>query len=159
MRDALARRLVDEACGHESPALHLENPGARDRRGERPVERHPGTRHEVDDLEHDVAVRTARDWIFPGEREQEVRGDLGTGALRQRVCGLDREVERHGERLEGLQAANERARDEPRERVRVRGTWQEDRRFGLQVRVREAEPLPPSGDAALLAYLKRTKRT
>ena len=25
---------------------------------------------------------------------------------------------------------------EPRERVRVRGTWQEDRRFGLQVRVR-----------------------
>ena len=46
---------------------------------------------------------------------------------------------------------------EPRERVRVRGTWQEDRRFGLQVRVQVAEPLPPSGDAALLAYLKRVK--
>ena len=47
---------------------------------------------------------------------------------------------------------------EPRERVRVRGTWQEDRRFGLQVRVQVAEPLPPSGDAALLAYLKRGPR-
>jgi exodeoxyribonuclease V alpha subunit len=46
---------------------------------------------------------------------------------------------------------------EPRERVRVLGTWQEDRRFGLQVRVQVAEPLPPSGDAALLAYLKRVK--
>ena len=46
---------------------------------------------------------------------------------------------------------------EPRERVRVRGTWQEDRRFGLQVHVREAAPLPPSGDAALLAYLKRVR--
>jgi exodeoxyribonuclease V alpha subunit len=46
---------------------------------------------------------------------------------------------------------------EPRERVRVRGTWQEDRRFGLQVRVQVAEPIPPSGDAALLAYLKRVK--
>ncbi|MET0818547.1 MAG: AAA family ATPase, partial [Solirubrobacteraceae bacterium] len=46
---------------------------------------------------------------------------------------------------------------EPRERVRVRGTWQEDRRFGLQVRVLVAEPLPPSGDAALLVYLKRVK--
>ena len=46
---------------------------------------------------------------------------------------------------------------EPRERVRVRGIWQEDRRFGLQVRVLVAEPLPPSGDAALLVYLKRVK--
>ncbi len=46
---------------------------------------------------------------------------------------------------------------EARERVFIRGTWQEDQRFGLQVRVREAEPLPPSGDAALLAYLKRVR--
>src|SRR3990170_2075373 len=35
--------------------------------------------------------------------------------------------------------------------------WQDDRRFGLQVRVATAEPLPPSGDAALAAYLKRVR--
>jgi exodeoxyribonuclease V alpha subunit len=46
---------------------------------------------------------------------------------------------------------------EERERVRVTGVWQEDRRFGMQVRVATAEPLPPSGDAALTAYLKRVK--
>jgi exodeoxyribonuclease V alpha subunit len=46
---------------------------------------------------------------------------------------------------------------EERERVRVAGVWQDDRRFGMQVRVATAEPLPPSGDAALIAYLKRVK--
>ncbi len=46
---------------------------------------------------------------------------------------------------------------EERERVRVAGVWQDDRRFGLQVRVATAEPLPPSGDAALLAYLRRVR--
>ena len=46
---------------------------------------------------------------------------------------------------------------EERERARIRGTWQDDRRFGMQVRVATAEPLAPSGDAALLAYLKRVK--
>ena len=37
------------------------------------------------------------------------------------------------------------------------GVWQEDRRFGLQVKVRVAESVAPSGEAALLAYLKRVK--
>lgn len=46
---------------------------------------------------------------------------------------------------------------EERERVRIAGTWQDDRRFGMQVKVATAEPLPPSGDAALAAYLKRVK--
>jgi len=46
---------------------------------------------------------------------------------------------------------------EERERARIRGTWQDDRRFGMQIRVATAEPLAPSGDAALLAYLKRVK--
>ena len=46
---------------------------------------------------------------------------------------------------------------EARERVRVRGVWQDDHRFGLQIRVAAAEPLPPSGDAALLAYLRRVR--
>jgi exodeoxyribonuclease V alpha subunit len=46
---------------------------------------------------------------------------------------------------------------EERERVRIAGTWQDDRRFGMQVKVATAEPLPPSGDAALTAYLKRVK--
>jgi exodeoxyribonuclease V alpha subunit len=46
---------------------------------------------------------------------------------------------------------------EVRERVRVQGTWQHDKRFGPQVRVATAEPVAPSGDAALLAYLRRVR--
>ena len=46
---------------------------------------------------------------------------------------------------------------EERERVRIDGLWQDDRRYGLQVKVATAEPLAPSGDAALLAYLKRVR--
>ena len=46
---------------------------------------------------------------------------------------------------------------EERERARVSGVWQEDRRYGMQVKVALAEPLPPSGDAALTAYLVRVK--
>ncbi|HTE60383.1 MAG TPA: AAA family ATPase [Solirubrobacteraceae bacterium] len=46
---------------------------------------------------------------------------------------------------------------EERERVRIAGVWQDDRRFGMQVRVATAEPLAPAGDAALTAYLKRVK--
>ncbi len=46
---------------------------------------------------------------------------------------------------------------EERERARIAGVWQDDRRFGLQVKVATAEPLAPSGDAALLTYLRRVK--
>jgi exodeoxyribonuclease V alpha subunit len=46
---------------------------------------------------------------------------------------------------------------EERERVRVRGHWQDDRRYGLQVKVATAEPIAPSGEAALLVYLKRVR--
>ena len=46
---------------------------------------------------------------------------------------------------------------EERERVRVAGVWQDDRRYGLQVKVATAEPVPPSGEVALVAYLKRVK--
>jgi exodeoxyribonuclease V alpha subunit len=46
---------------------------------------------------------------------------------------------------------------EARERARVSGVWQDDERFGMQVRVAEALPLPPAGDAALLAYLRRVR--
>jgi len=46
---------------------------------------------------------------------------------------------------------------EERERARITGVWQEDRRYGLQVKVATAEPVAPSGDAALTAYLKRVK--
>jgi exodeoxyribonuclease V alpha subunit len=46
---------------------------------------------------------------------------------------------------------------EERERVRIVGVWQDDRRFGMQVRVATAEPLAPSGDVALTAYLERVK--
>src|SRR3954469_14137531 len=43
------------------------------------------------------------------------------------------------------------------ERVAVAGRWQDDRRFGLQVRVERAEPVAPSGAIALVAYLERVK--
>jgi len=46
---------------------------------------------------------------------------------------------------------------EERERVRIAGTWHDDKRFGMQVKVRVAESVPPSGEEALIAYLKRVK--
>ncbi len=46
---------------------------------------------------------------------------------------------------------------EERERVRIVGVWQDDRRFGMQVKVATAEPLAASGDVALTAYLERVK--
>src|SRR4051794_20468635 len=46
---------------------------------------------------------------------------------------------------------------EERERVRIEGVWADDKRFGLQVKVRLAESMPPSGDEALIAYLRRVK--
>ena len=46
---------------------------------------------------------------------------------------------------------------EERERVRVSGEWQDDRRYGLQVKVSTADPIAPTGEAALLVYLKRVK--
>ena len=46
---------------------------------------------------------------------------------------------------------------EERERVRIEGVWADDRRFGMQVKVRVAESVPPSGDEALIAYLRRVK--
>ena len=46
---------------------------------------------------------------------------------------------------------------EERERVRIEGVWQDDKRFGMQVKVRLAAPVAPSGEEALIAYLKRVK--
>src|SRR3954466_4186747 len=46
---------------------------------------------------------------------------------------------------------------EERERVRVRGVWQDDKRFGMQVKVSVAESLPPAGEAGLLTYRKRVR--
>src|SRR3954454_2997132 len=46
---------------------------------------------------------------------------------------------------------------EERERVAIAGTWQDDKRFGMQVRVRTAQPLQPSGADGMLAYLRRVK--
>jgi len=46
---------------------------------------------------------------------------------------------------------------EERERARVIGTWVHDNRYGPQVKVSEARPLPPSDAPALIAYLRRVK--
>jgi exodeoxyribonuclease V alpha subunit len=46
---------------------------------------------------------------------------------------------------------------EERERARILGSWVEDRRYGPQVKVAEAHPLPPADEHALEAYLKRVK--
>ena len=43
------------------------------------------------------------------------------------------------------------------ERVAVDGTWQDDRRFGMQVKVDRAEPIAPSGPENLILYLERVK--
>jgi exodeoxyribonuclease V alpha subunit len=46
---------------------------------------------------------------------------------------------------------------EARERAHVIGTWVDDSRYGLQVKVTEARPLPPADAEALGAYLRRVK--
>jgi exodeoxyribonuclease V alpha subunit len=46
---------------------------------------------------------------------------------------------------------------EERERARVVGSWVNDSRYGEQVRVTEAMPLPPSDPAALSSYLRRVR--
>ena len=46
---------------------------------------------------------------------------------------------------------------EDRERVHVVGSWQDDSRFGRQVKVTQADPLPPSDAEALRAYLVRVR--
>jgi exodeoxyribonuclease V alpha subunit len=46
---------------------------------------------------------------------------------------------------------------EERERAQVTGTWVRDPRFGLQLNVSEAHPLPPSGAEAGIAYLRRVR--
>ena len=46
---------------------------------------------------------------------------------------------------------------EERERARVIGTWVDDSRYGLQVKVSEARPLPPADEETLIAYLRRVK--
>ncbi len=46
---------------------------------------------------------------------------------------------------------------EERDRARVIGTWVDDSRYGLQVKVSEARPLPPADAETLIAYLRRIK--
>ncbi|HEY5188117.1 MAG TPA: AAA family ATPase [Solirubrobacteraceae bacterium] len=46
---------------------------------------------------------------------------------------------------------------EERERVRVTGIWVNDSRYGPQVKVSQAHPLPPDDPEALVGYLKRVK--
>jgi exodeoxyribonuclease V alpha subunit len=46
---------------------------------------------------------------------------------------------------------------EERERARVIGTWVDDSRYGLQVKVSEARPLPPADADTLISYLRRVK--
>ena len=46
---------------------------------------------------------------------------------------------------------------EERERAHVLGTWVDDSRYGLQVKVTEARPLPSTDVDTLVAYLQRVK--
>lgn len=46
---------------------------------------------------------------------------------------------------------------EQRERATVTGTWVRDPRYGPQVKVREAHPLAPADEDALIAYLRRVR--
>jgi exodeoxyribonuclease V alpha subunit len=46
---------------------------------------------------------------------------------------------------------------EDQERVEVSGRWTHDSRYGPQVKVESAIPLPPAGDVAIADYLRRVK--
>ena len=46
---------------------------------------------------------------------------------------------------------------EQRERARIVGDWEDDARYGPQVKVREATPLPPTDADAVAVYLRRVK--
>ena len=46
---------------------------------------------------------------------------------------------------------------EASERARVIGTWVDDRRYGLQVKVSEAHPLTPVDETAVTVYLRRVR--
>ncbi len=46
---------------------------------------------------------------------------------------------------------------EERERAHIVGTWVDDRRYGLQIKVTEARPLPPTDIETVIAYLRRVK--
>ncbi len=46
---------------------------------------------------------------------------------------------------------------EERERAHILGTWVDDSRYGLQVKVTEARPLPPADAETLVSYLRRVK--
>jgi exodeoxyribonuclease V alpha subunit len=46
---------------------------------------------------------------------------------------------------------------EPRERAHVLGKWVDDSRYGPQVKVTQATPLPPTDTESVLLYLKRIK--
>lgn len=46
---------------------------------------------------------------------------------------------------------------EARERARVLGSWVTDSRYGAQVKVSEARPLPPADAAALTSYLRKVQ--
>jgi exodeoxyribonuclease V alpha subunit len=94
------------------------------------VEGEPGTR-----FEEEVVV----------ERVRFVAEDTGFGVV---------EADRDGDEiiLVGLIGHLEKG-----ERVGVRGVWQDDRRFGMQVKVEHAEPHGPTGTKALILYLERVK--
>ena len=84
------------------------------------------------------------------------RGDGPAHALRQRADGLggDRRGRRDGD---PVVLVGPLVHLEERERARVIGTWVDDSRYGLQVKVSEARPLPPADAETLIAYLRRVK--
>lgn len=79
------------------------------------------------------------------DRVRFVAADTGFGVV---------EADRDGDEvvLVGLIGHLERG-----ERVGVTGVWQDDRRFGMQVKVTEARPLGPQGTKGLILYLERVK--
>ncbi len=94
------------------------------------VEGEPGTR-----FEDEVVV----------DRVRFVAPDTGFGVV---------EADRDGDEivLVGLIGHLERG-----ERVAVTGVWQDDRRFGMQVKVAQAQPQGPTGAKGVILYLERVK--
>ena len=99
---------------------------------------------------------------------------LGVGLMSTAVFEFDSQVTirqpalcQRGERLGGDRGGRRRRQPvvlvgplihlEERERAHVVGSWVDDSRYGMQVKVSEARPLPPTDVESVTMYLRRVK--
>src|SRR5262245_31599771 len=115
---ALARWPLDEQRADDAIVRDLEPTRAGNRGVGRAGHVKAARDHRSHDVVDDVAVRAARDRVGTAQRQQELERTAAVRTLREELGGLDGEIECLRERLEGLDAADERAGHEPRRRLR-----------------------------------------